>query len=512
MTSSQTMTTIINSTSLAVFDTLRVHRICLKTNEVRATYSLLKTDGELLEMDLIYSYPETFFDKKKSTDVNLASMMTVQVAINYGLFCKKMVFDGLFDMTDKQFITDMIENTAREIYVNKFLFPNEFLVSPFDKMDATPQKKYTNAEIIFENTTFGKMRLKPENATPDAQKFAVLSSGGKDSLLTYGIVNELGEAHPIFINESGRHWYTAYNAHKYFAENEPNTVKPWCNCDRLFNWMIRQMPFIKKNFQNIRSDIYPIRLWTVAVFLFGALPVVRKRNTKNILIGNEYDCTQQINFQGITHYNALYDQSKYFDNAMTRYYARKGWNMYQFSILRSLSELLILNILVKRYPNLQRLQVSCHSAHKEGEKMLPCGKCEKCRRMIGMLKVLDEDPKRCGYMDAQIEQGLKALETKTVKQIGSDAQHLYHLLRQKNLIEHNPHTQKLAKEHPEIMMLRFDNERSMMQDMPKEVRAKLFGILEKYAQSQVKMVNRKWTKLYADDEIFDAPYFIETKN
>ena len=130
--------------------------------------------------------------------------------------------------------------------------------------------------------------------------------------------------------------------------------------------MVRQMPFIKENFQNIRADIYPIRLWTVAVFLFGVLPVVRKRKIGNILIGNEYDTTLKGSHNGITHYKGLYDQSAYFDNAMSRYYHKKGWDIFQYSILRSLSELLILKILVKRYPELQKRQVSCHAAHAQG--------------------------------------------------------------------------------------------------------------------------------------------------
>ncbi len=74
-----------------------------------------------------------------------------------------------------------------------------------------------------------------------------MSSGGKDSLLSYGLLKELdNDVHPVFINESGRHWYTATNAYKYLREDEPNTAKVWCNSDRVFNWMVRQMPCIRK--------------------------------------------------------------------------------------------------------------------------------------------------------------------------------------------------------------------------------------------------------------------------
>jgi len=493
---------------LVVFSKLSVHDILVEPKRVKASYTITKQDGSTVSNELIYSYDKVYFDKKNAEDVNLASMMVAQVALNYGLFFETIEFDGLYEETDKSFIRDMIENTSREILVNKFFHKNEFLKPPFDSVQPEKMERYTAAKIEFVNSNFSQLKLEKKFAETDTNAYGILSSGGKDSLLTYGIIKEIGEAHPIFINESGRHWFTAINSHKYYKEIEPNTAKPWCNSDRIFNWMVKQMPFIKENFQNIRADIYPIRLWTVAVFLFGTLPIVRKRNIGNVLIGNEYDTTVKGNYDGISHYNALYDQSKYFDNALTRYYKKKGWNIYQYSILRSLSELLILKALVKRYPELQAQQVSCHAAHEENGRMLPCGNCEKCRRIVGMLKALNEDPKRCGYTNAQIEKGLKTLTERSVKQIGSDAAHLYHLLVDQELVVKNEHTSKLAKEYPEIVKLRFDNERSMMSDLPKHIRRPLFEILSNYSDGAVQLRDRKWSTFALQNEDYDTPYFL----
>ena len=99
----------------------------------------------------------------------------------------------------------------------------------------------------------------------------------------------------------------------------------------------------------------------MAVFLFGALPILRKRGIGHLLIGDEFDTTHRTSFQGIPHYDGLYDQSRYFDMALSRYYGRKGWGIIQFSILRSLSEFLIEKILVERYLELHHHQVSCHA-------------------------------------------------------------------------------------------------------------------------------------------------------
>lgn len=498
---------------MITLDSFRVHRklsvrnIHIEPKKVKAEYCIERFSGDSGSFELIYSFEQGYFSRKNPADVNLASMMLVQVAINYGLFFEIIEFDGLFEHADQQFIRHMMENTSREILTNKLLIKNEFLKPPYDQLIPEKKEVYTQAKILFSNTRFQGMKQPVEKGETDLDKYAILSSGGKDSLLTYGLIKEIGEPYPVFINEAGRHWFTAVNSHRYYKAHEPNTEKPWCNSDRLFNWMLKQLPFIRENFANIRSDIYPIRLWTVAVFLFGVLPITRKKGIANILIGDEYDTTMKGNLYGISHYNALYDQSKYFDNAMTRYYREKGWNIYQFSLLRSLSELLIMKVLIKRYPELQKHQVSCHAAHEVDGRMYPCGLCEKCRRIIGMIAALDENPENCGYNAVQIRNGLDALSSKSVKQIGSDAAHLYYVLLDKKLIERNAFTNRVAKKHPEIMKLRFDRERSNPEDMPAHIRKPLFTILSNYSEGAVRRINNQWVDMETDDEfLYETKY------
>ncbi len=503
---------MITLEDFVVLKQLSVKNITIEPKKVKATYEVQTFKGDVSNFDLIYSYDLAYFDKKSSSNANLASMMLAQVALNYGLFFQTIVFDGLYDKIDKRFLIDMLENTSREVLTNKLLIKNEFLKPEFCNLKPEKRSKYTQAKIEFVNTKFTNLKVVKESVQTDKSKYAILSSGGKDSLLTYGIVKELGEPFPIFINESGRHWFTAVNAYRHYKEVESNTSKPWTNCDRAFNWMLKQLPFIKENYASIRSDIYPVRLWTVAVFLFGTLPIVRSKNIANILIGDEYDTTVVSHNNGITHYNGLYDQSKYFDNALTRYFTSKGYNIFQFSLLRSLSELLIMKTLIKRYPDLQQHQVSCHAAHEVNGRMYPCGKCEKCRRIIGMLKALDENPERCGYSNKQIENGLRALENQSVKQIGPDAAHLYFLMVEKGVVEKNAFTKKLAKAHPSITKLRFDSERSNLEDLPEYVRKPLFNILKEYADGAVRRNIHIWENIEMNDEfIYQSPYKFSVK-
>ncbi len=496
--------------SLRVFDCLKVGPVVIEPNRVRARYELTLAGGQVVWNELMYSYQKNVFDNS-SRSVNLASMMLSQVAINYGLFCKEMIFDGLFDETDKRFILDMLENTSREIYVNKFLFPNEYITAPYRNIKAEKQKRYAAAKVSFVNSQFSEKVFHWEYQDTARDRYVVLSSGGKDSLLSYGLLTELGkDVHPVFINESGRHWFTSINAHRYMKDQNPNTIRVWCNSDRVFNWFLRYMPFIRKDFVKVRSDIYPVRLWTVVVFLFGALPVAFKEKAGNIIIGNEYDTSMRSNYQGITHYQALYDQSRYFDNSLTRYYLKKGWNTFQFSILRSLSEMLIQKILTERYPDLQKHQISCHSAHVENGRAYPCGKCEKCRRIVALLAALGASPERCGYTVEQIENAIMKVQFKGVKQLESDAAHLYYILSEKNIIDKGSEVARFARPHPNAMKLRFDRERSNLNDIPGTLMQKLVPIYLEYSDGAVMRKDKQWTAFDLASELLTSdPYPFE---
>ncbi len=476
---------------LAALERLEVGPVQLTPDRVETAYRVVKRDGTSETTNLVYRFEEPVFDINDPACLNLASMMTAQVALNYGLFFREIVFDGMFDAADQRFLMDMMENTSREIYVKKLLEPNPFLLPELGTVPESRQSRYTNATVRFNSSgVSAKSRFSWKLWKTDRGRHLVLSSGGKDSLLTFGLLRELDrEVHPVFVNESGRHWFTALNAYRYFRENIPGTGRVWVNSDRVFSFMLRQLPFIRKDFASVRSDEYPIRLWTVAVFLFGVLPMARKRGVGRILIGDEYDTTRRANHKGIPHYDGLYDQSRYFDNALSRYFLRKGWSTSVMSILRPLSEMLIEFILAARYPDLQQHQVSCHAAHKEGERIHPCGKCEKCRRIVGMLKALDHDPVHCGYTMEQIASCLKKLEAEGVHQEAAGVEHLKHLLTEKGLIDSG---KRKPRAHPEILQLRFDAERAPVNGIPLDLRNPLYRIWMQHADGVRIRKGRQW--------------------
>ncbi len=328
-------------------------------------------------------------------------------------------------------------------------------------------------------------------------------------MLSYGLLNELGyEVHPIFGNESGRHWFTALNAHRHFEAHVPNTSKVWMNTDRIFSWMLRHIPFVRKDFENVRSDEYPIRLWTVALFLFGSLPMVRKRNAGRIVIGDEFDTTVRTSKHAITHYNGLFDQSRFFDNYLSRFFSRKRWRLSQFSLVRQLSELLIERVLIARYPELFAHQVSCHAAHIVESRVHPCGKCEKCRRIVGMVVANGGNPGVCGYNEDQIRSCLESIVKKGVHQERPAAEHMIWALAKRRKINLQP-GQK-ANPRPEVMKLRFDPIRSPLDGIPQDIRVPLFRVLLEHADGAVRRSGRIWVDFDPlTDPSLHRPYLFE---
>ncbi len=492
--------------ALCVIDRLEVGPVRLEPGRLIAPYTVHR-GKERDSIDLIYRYEENVFDPNDQGALNLASVIAAQIALNYGLFCREIVFHGPFDLYDRRLLAEMAANTAREIYVKKFLEPNPFLIGEAASQTPEKRKSYLKAELVYPDAE--PSRTRPWET--DRTRCVVLSSGGKESLLSHGLLDELGcETHPIFVNESGRHWFTALNAYRHFSTDVPRTARVWTNSDRVFSRMLRHLPFIREDFADVRSDEYPIRLWTVAVFSFGVLPLVRARGIGRLVIGDEFDTTQRSSLHGIPHYSGLFDQSRFFDTAMSRYFLRKKWALSQFSILRPLSEMLVEKILALRYPDLQRFQTSCHATHTEGERVRPCGRCEKCRRVVGMLVALDADPTRCGYSADQIETCLRALEKAPPHQEAPAIDQLMHMLVERGAVGLPPKGVRMKKPRTEIMKIRIDGERSPIDAVPVDLRRGLYRIFLEYADGAIRRTGRVWIEAHPlDDPEFFKPFSFE---
>lgn len=465
-----------------VIDSLEVGPLELKSASLRVPYRVV-IDGVAHETRFGYRFSEPVFDPGTESDRNLAAMMAIQPALNYGLFCRRIRFRDDFDEVDREFITVMTENTSREILVKKLQESNPFLLMGWQLREVPALGRYTAAELVFDSS---KSSIQDSWRGHD-NGYCVLSSGGKESLLSYGLLSELGcDTHPVYINESGRHWFTALNGYRYFERTIPHTARVWSDCDRLFNWMLRRIRFIRPDFNRLRADDYPLRLWTVAVFLFGALPLLKKRGLSRLVVGNEFDTSRFYRQAVLPHYDGLFDQSLWFDHALSEYFSKKGWSVGVCSILRNLSETLVEKILAGRYPDLFACQVSCHAALIRDGRVRPCGRCEKCRRIVSILTAVGVDPGRIGYSREMVRSALESLQEKGLhSQLAGEFRQVLELLGGASRVQ-------------EIEHIRICDEHAPLTEIPRAIREPLLRILKEYSKGVLKREGGLWSLLAGD--------------
>ncbi len=477
---------------LVVLDRLVVTRPRIERRRATARLVAIDRRGRESRGEMGFAYEEDVFRSGDPAAENLAALACAQVALNYGLFAREIVIEGLLDATDLEFLTAAARNTAREIYVHKIAAKNPFLDPRIAEQPFIAKRDYLRARIVAD------MARPIAHGTGESRRHAVLSSGGKESLLTYGLLRELGvEVHPIFVNESGRHWFTALNAYRWFQARVPETARVWTSADRMFNFMLRELPFVRPDFARVRADQYPIRLWTVAVFVFAALPILAARRIGRLLIGDEFDTTQVSRRHGVPHYHGLFDQSIYFDLMLSRFYRDKGLAIDQTSLLRNCSELLVEKVLAERYPELLALQVSCHATHVEGDRVRPCGTCEKCRRVVAMARALGVNPRLLGYGDADVARILDVLGERGVSQEAPVMAHVAWLLKERGDLKARGIGKVRPVAHPEVLKLRIDSTRAPLTAIPSGLRRPLVALLAEHAGGLVRRSGRRWVVVSA---------------
>ncbi len=471
---------------LRCFDEIRVHGFRSESRRILADYSVVR-GGVEESYRLIVTYEEP---PDLAVAKALGPLLMSIPAINYGLFAERMVFDVPLHPLDVEFIKDMTRVTAADIFVNRIvrrtgLLREEFLPDPDE---VGPEDAEPRAELVFPDLTQEDLELEG-----DSRVAAVMLSGGKESLLTYAMLSELGfEAYPCFFNESGHHWFTALTAYRWFRENEPRTKRVWSNLDRLFMFVNARMKIVVDNIRNKRkTEVYPIQLFFFPFFIFSFLPVLSRYRVGNALMGNEYDDLTEVKpvFRGIRHYFAVYDQSQDFERYITGWFAKRGVNVRVWSAVRPITGLIVERILASRYPHLFRLQRSCHSVHKEGDRILPCGTCFKCNGVLTFLLANGIDPRIIGYREEHVRTLPDRLRAGRVRLDKSELEHSLYLLNQRYGLRLEG-----ARRRDEVEMIRFDGIGSSVDEIPPEFWG-VYDILEQYSLGYAVYRDGRWVRV-----------------
>ena len=471
-----------NKPDMVCFSSIELSDPIINKRTVKSNVTLNKINGKKISFSIMLKYDENVNDCYLPF-LRLAFTMPL---LNYGLFSKKLRLDFPISETDFDLIKKLNKIFSRDIFVNKILRRRaEYIISRFlPKTDSIkPEDSYSkmvidSSNVHNDNVISSKM---------DRSSCGILSSGGKESLLTYGMLNEIGcKTYPLYINESGGHWRTAIPAYRYHKRNDNKTQRVWTNIDRFYVFMLYNLKFIRPDHRRIRADTYPIRLCIFPFYVFLLLPVFAEKKIGNLLIGSEFDDLRAApNYLGIPHYYGIYDQHQDYDILMNDWFTKRMPGMYQWSAVRNISGLIVERILAARYPHLAELQRSCHSCHFEDGEIIPCGTCSKCMGVLLFLLANNIDPKIMKFKDRDVISFENRVDSKVLRIDEDEKNQSFYLLESKNGSSNIKPIDHVEKIH-------INKETCDIDFLPSHLRKGILDILKGYTTGYCRLKNKNW--------------------
>jgi hypothetical protein len=472
---------------LKCFDKVIVRKPIVEQDSITAIYEL-ETGRKNVHTALRAKYESNIIGPDTQM---FANMIATVPAINEGLFADEIVLE--YDLTPAQYhyFSLMLDWTSREIFMHE-LYEKPFYVKPEflpKDDDMTLDNVRSKAKLISGIDS----RKTVQSATMD-DRVALLSSGGKDSLASYGVLREAGiETYPIFMNESGGHWRTALPAYEYFKKNEPNTMRVWHNLDHMLLFLVRNMRILDQDIIEKRSRnrgasaiADPINLFSFAHYQFSALPLLAKHGIGNLCMGNEYDDSRgmlkgDFTVNGIRYYSDVFDQSNDYESHTNHLLKQDGIGVRAWSPIRPITGFLVQKMLAERYQDLFKLQRSCHHVSRHDGDSHPCGTCKKCKRIMSYVTGIGKDPLDINYTDKQIGQLQHILDIN--KLTDDETMHAHSLLAAKGYRAN-------TGDHDHVEKLHFDRDGVHPGYIPSRFREKIYRILLDAGTGVVKMDDR----------------------
>jgi len=468
--------------NLLCFSSITVSEPIITGPSAKSDIILTKLDGTTIRFPLIIKYANNLHQ----VHLPLLKLAFCIPLLNYGLFSKKLRLHFTIDESDLCLLTKMNVVFSRDIYVNKILrrranyILSEFLLNEnkVTPKDATPVATIEPSKV----TTNHRLTKEMNN-----HRCGILSSSGKESLLTYGLLEEMNaEVYPLYVNESGGHWRTALSAYRYHKNNNQNTQRVWTNVDRFYNFMLDHLRFIRPDHRKIRADTYPLRLCIFPFYIFILLPIFIEKKIGNLLIGSEFDDQRSIpTYNGITHYYGVYDQHQDYDVLMNEWYSKKIPGLYQWSAVRNISGLIVERILVSRYPHIAKYQRSCHSCHFENSKIFPCGTCSKCLGVLLFLLANKVNPTIMNFGENDVYSFKKRVDFSSLRLDQDEKEHSFFLLRNTGTFPQGQQVDHVEQIHVNKMTC----DPSLI---PAQFKEKLLKIIEKYTNGYCTLEGDTW--------------------
>jgi len=326
------------------------------------------------------------------------------------------------------------------------------------------------------------------------EKAILLFSFGKDSLLTYGLLEELGVSIiPFFMKEP----QSAYeNAHKRKLANS------------FYKKIGSDVEFFPLSIGKLRQEVDLCWGWDIILsqYVFILIPYYFYHQAKYLLVGNEQSCNFYTKDSEGYLVNPVFEQSisvmQLWQNIPKLFYI----DTHIGSLVEPINEIFITYILHHRYPEIGKFQMSCFSEEPEAKKARWCGVCEKCARIYIFLKALNISPERVGFYNNHMlnsdKKNLYTIFNNVPKDsayggsgLGRDEQLLAFLMAYKNgvkgeLIDEfaSSYLEEAERKKEKLIKEFFGIHTSY--SLPSTLRRKTLKIFERERESALKYINR----------------------
>jgi len=467
------------------FSSIELSELLIKGKNVKTNVILNKTNGDKSTFCIMLKYEENI----KDDFLPLLRIAFTMPLLNYGLFSKKFKLNFPISKIDHEILKKLNKIFSRDIFVNKIIRrrANYILPEYLPKLENVKPEDAISKAVIEPSKVYNDKVI---SSDIDKISCGILSSGGKESLLSYGLLNELGcKTYPLYVNESGGHWRTAIPAYRFHKKIDDKTQHVWTNIDRFYVFMLDNLKFIRTDHRRIRADTYPIRLCIFPFYVFLLLPIFVDKKIGNLIIGNEFDDLRSVpDYLGIKHYHGIYDQHQDYDIVMNDWYSNRIPGLTQWSVVRNISGLIVERILVKRYPDLAKYQRSCHSCHFEKDKIVPCGTCSKCMGVLLFLLANKADPRIMNFKKEDIQSFTDLIDYSKLRLDEDEKnQSLYLIGKKDNIIN--------VKSFDHVEKIHINNSTCNIKFIPGIFRKKILSIIKNYSTGFCKLKNGNWTSI-----------------
>lgn len=286
-----------------------------------------------------------------------------------------------------------------------YIFPHPFIEPYFFKlltysmpMTIFEYENISTQQILklFYNSQFHtkfssyKQPLIPHHEIKLKEIACVSFSFGKDSLLTYSLLNEMEvQAIPFFMDEPES---TDEHTHKQKLRSQ---------FKKDFH---KQIEFFPLSFGELRQTTGYDWGWDAILsqYSFLLIPYFYHYKAKYLFFGNEQSCNFFTKDTDGYLINPVYEQSTNGMQLLQDLPRFFSLTTHIGSLIEPISELFITWILHKRYPEIGKYQMSCFSEDPKQSKKRWCGVCDKCSWVYIFLVALDINPVSVGFTDKEM--------------------------------------------------------------------------------------------------------------